>query len=246
VALIKSYLLGSAIVALSVIPSTAGVITVDQTTVLLADTQGTVVGNAATSAPGFGDSSWQATGVKSNFYITPQALFGQSVLVSDISSLTYWTDQNGSVGSNWNLYIYTAPTGSGDSASWYHSRLVGIAPDGNPGWNQQSTATLDWSDPSRNNTSYSSPITWLDIEAGSVTWPSSSNSHDYTGETVEYFSLQTDSGANSFQGLLDGLTVTLNSGATESVDYAATPEPATWSLIGIGLGMAGLLRRYRR
>jgi hypothetical protein len=242
----KSYLFLSAIIALGVIPATAStVITVFQNTTQLSDTQGTVLGNQTTSAPGFDDSSWQATGVKSNFYITPQQLFGQGILLSDLSSITYWTNQNATLGSNWNLYIYTAPTGSGDSASWYHSRLTGIAPDGSAGWDQQTTATLDWSDPSRNNTSYSSPVTWVNIEAGTVTWPSST-SHDYTGETVEYISLQTDSGASSFQGLLDGLTVTLNDGKSTSVNFQATPEPARWSLIGIGLGMAAFLKRYRR
>src|SRR5215831_18957166 len=107
----------------------------------LADTPGSVQGNSVESAPGFGDGSWAATGVKSNYYATPDQLFGHSVQVSDVLSMSYWTNQIGFLGSNWSLYIYTMPTGVGDSKSWYRSRLFAVPGDGPAGWTDWTTDT---------------------------------------------------------------------------------------------------------
>jgi len=237
-------LLSGTLVALGALPAIAGVIDVYPNTPALSDTAGSVKGMPGDSAPGFGDGSWQATGVKTNYYVTPEELFGHAILISDIASIAYWTKQDGFLGSNWNLYLYTAPTASDNSAGWYKSRLVGIAPDGPAGWNQQSTSTLNWSDPSRNDSNYSSPVTWAAIQAGSVTWPSGTP-RDYRSETVEFFSLQTDSGANSFQGLVDGLRITLTGNESAAVNFE-TPEPGSWSLFAIGAVLVCLGRRYRK
>jgi PEP-CTERM motif len=229
--------LSSLILCLWALPASAGIITVYPDTVRLGDTAGSVIGNPTESAPVFGDGSWQATGVKSNFYITPQDLFGHDVLVKDIASMSYWTNQFNSLGnSNWSLYIYTANSGAGDAAGWFRSRLFAAPGEGAPGWDQWTTASLDFVDTVRGGGSASSNLLWSSITAGSVTLMNGST-WDYSNEKIEYFSLQTDSGAKTFTGLVDGLTVNLLDGETASVNFEA-PEPGTWSLLGIGLGLA--------
>ena len=230
---------------LSVLPASAGTITVYPDTPLLGDTPGSVVGNTTESAPGFGDSSWQATGVKSNFYITPQDLFGHDVLVKDVLSMSYWTNQLNPVGnSNWSLYIYTANSGAGDASSWYRSRLFSAPGAGAPGWDEWTTASLGFVDTVRGGGAATSNLLWSSITAGTVTLMNNST-WDYSNETIKYFSLQTDSGATSFTGLLDGLTVNLQGGEMATVNFEA-PEPGTWSMFGIGLGLVALSQRYRR
>jgi hypothetical protein len=243
------WLMGAVGFALANNPAAATSLTVYPNTGDLADTQGSVIGNSTASAPGFGSSSWQATGVKSNFYVTPEDLFGHSVTVDQVASMSYWTDQFSGFESNWGLYLYTAPTASDNSASWYKSRLVATPVASGPGWVDWTTATLDFSDPSRNNGTYTTNITWADITGGPVTWTSSNTSRDYGNETVEYFSLQTNSGATSFTGLLDGLGITLTDGESSSVNFeatSATPEPATFLLIGCALAGIAVHRRRKQ
>ncbi len=236
--------LSSLIICFWALPAFAGIVTVYPDTPRLGDTPGSVIGNPTESAPGFGDGSWQASGVKSNFYITPQDLFGHDVLVKDVASMSYWTNQFNSAGnSNWNLYIYTANSGVGDASGWYRSRLFAVADTGAPGWDQWTTAGLGFVDTVRGGGSATSNLLWSSITAGSVTLMNGST-WDYSNEKIEYFSLQTDSGAKTFTGLLDGLTVNLQDGETAGVNFEA-PEPGTWSLIAIGLVLAGLVRRGR-
>jgi hypothetical protein len=215
----------------------------------LADTPGSVIGNLTNSAPGFGAGSWQATGVKSNYYVTPQALFGHSIVVGDIASISYWTDQFNYAGnSNWSLYLYTLPSGAGDETGWYRSRLVASPGAGAAGWDQWTPSNLTFSDPTRNGNAYSAGVTLAGLTSGTVTWANTSTQWNYTGETVLYIGLQTDSAVTDFTGLLDGLQVTLNGPAGESgsVNFEAAPEPATWSLTaGCLLVGIGLLRRNK-
>jgi hypothetical protein len=230
---------------LSALPASAGIINVYPDTPRLGDTPGSVIGNTTESASGFGDGSWQATGVKSNFYITPQDLFGHDVLVKDVASMSYWTNQFNSPGnSNWSLYLYTANSGLGDAAGWFRSRLFAAPGAGAPGWEQWTTATLGFVDTVRGGGSGTSNLLWSSVTAGTVTLMNGAQ-WDYSSERVEYFSLQTDSGAKTFTGLLDGLTVNLQNGETAGVNFEA-PEPGTWSVIAIGFGLIVLSGRYRR
>lgn len=249
------FLAGSFVLVVSIVPASASALLAYPDTPALSDSQGTVVGNTTESAPGFGSQSWQATGAKTNFYVTPQDLFGTSnVTVGQVASMSYWSNTTNSPGTaNWNLYIYTVPDGSSsNSQSWYKSRLIATPAAGAPGWDQWTTETgatapataIDFSDPDRNAGNYATNITWGNITSGTVTWASSGTARDYSNETVKYFSLQTDSGAHSFTGLLDGFQVSLTSGATGSVNFEAAPEPGTWALmLGAGLVGLGFVRR---
>uniref|UniRef100_Q01PF6 Ice-binding protein C-terminal domain-containing protein n=1 Tax=Solibacter usitatus (strain Ellin6076) TaxID=234267 RepID=Q01PF6_SOLUE len=229
---------------LSTFPASAGLIAVYPDTPRLGDTPGSVTGNTTESAPGFAGSSWQATGVKSNFYITPQDLFGHDVLVKDVASMSYWSNQFNSLGnSNWSLYIYTVNSGAGDASGWFRSRLFAVPGAGAPGWDQWTTSDLGFVDTVRGGGTATSDLLWSSITTGGVTLMNGS-SWDYSNEKIKYFSVQTDSGATTFTGLVDGLTVNLQDGETAGVNFEA-PEPGTWSLIAIGLVMAGLVRRGR-
>ena len=96
---------------------------------LLPNAASNVIGNTVTAAPGFGAGSWQANtttaGDKSELYIDATALFGKSITIGDIASVSYWTNTPGTESAgDWTFYMYTAPTGTNDSAgAWYHSRL---------------------------------------------------------------------------------------------------------------------------
>jgi hypothetical protein len=180
--------------------------------------------------------------VKSNYYVTPQDLFGHSVLVKDVLSMSYWTDQfNYSGSANWSLYVYTGNSGAGDVSSWYRSRLFAVPGSGPSGWDPWTTAGLGFVDTSRGGGNTTSNLHWSSITAGTVTL-NNGTSWDYSGETAKFFSLQTDSSATNFTGLVDGLTVTLAGGETASVNFEVVPEPSTWAMFAIGVGLVALGR----
>jgi len=237
-----------ALLAAAAIPAAGSEIDVYPSTPALTDTAGSVAGNTAQFAPGFNSGSWQATGVKSNFYVTPLALFGHDVLVSDVASMSYWTDQfNYSGSSNWSLYIYTLNSGAGDSSFWYRSKLFASPGAGLAGWDLWSTTStaLGFVDTDRGGGAASSSLRWSSIAAGTVTLNNGSH-WNYSGEKVEFFSLQTDSKARTFTGLVDGLTVNLTTGESGAVNFEAVPEPGTWTLLTAALGLAAVVGRKRR
>jgi hypothetical protein len=77
------------------------------------------------AAPGFGSGAWQADGTgQVEYYVTPAALFGYAIQVSDIASMSYWTNKSTDGSAvDWTAYIYTAMQASGNEGSFYHSRL---------------------------------------------------------------------------------------------------------------------------
>ena len=158
-----------------------------------------VSGNAGTSAPGFGSGAWQspANGTKSESYIPTNLLFGtRTVTVADIASVSYWTNKSGTTESvDWTFYMYTnasrlnaepyftqTPTASVTANTWHQ-------------WSSNDAANpLKFYDAARSGTfgTYTDP-TLTALQEGSVTW-GNGVSHDYSGETINFFSLQTGSG----------------------------------------------------
>jgi len=237
------------------------------------DLGSTNVVGSPNAAPGFPNSSWQADTTvastadnKSELYIPVAALFSGPVTVGDLASISYFTNKPGDAGSpDWTFLIYTAKQ-AGDS-SFYHSRLnsepyltgTSDADDPANAWHQWST---DGSDPMRFYDAnrdggvygtYTDP-TLAQLTAGPVTWNGSGEngtSHDYSGEDISYFSLQTGSAwADGFTGLLDGLQIKLTDGQVGTVNFeSATPLPsAAWGgLVLCGMiGMTGGAKRLRR
>lgn len=227
-----------------------------------------VIGNTSTSAPGFGTSSWQANatsaGAKSELYILASALFAGSVKISDIASVSYWTNKPGNSGSpDWTFYLYTAKQASGNEASWYHTRLNSEPYlTGTPSGSDPSNAWHQWSTDDASNPmrfydagrdggvygTYTDP-TLATLQGGAVTWSASGNTVDYRDEAVSLFSLQTGSAwADGFTGLVDGVTITLKDGEVARVNLEApVPEPASLLLLAtVCAGAFGTLRRRLR
>ena len=227
---------------------------------------GSVAGVQGNFAPGFDSGSWQYNqgvdlqgSAKGEIYITPSSLFSTPVTVGDISSISYWTNKPTTPNNvDWSFYIYTQPTGSGDTGTFYHSRLVSepyFSPNGGSytpnawtQWTSNPTTGLRVYDTARagNSGTYTDPFLNSAFN-GPITY-GNSTTHDYTGESVEYFSLQTGSSWSSgFTGLLDGLTITLKDGDVGIVNFEAVPETSTWfvaSLAGALLTIQ-ILRSYR-
>ena len=206
-----------------------------------------VVGNRTSFAPGFFSGSWQANGgaTKQELYLPSITLFPGfpgGVKISDIASISYWTNKAGTVANpDWYLLIYTVKTGVGDTGSFYHSRLntepaytgtpLANAPPG--AWHQWATDDaafpLKFFDTNRNGMIFGgipTDPTLATIQAGPITWgpPGLVTPTDYRPEVVLFFSLQTGSCcALGFTGMVDGLTITLKSGQVARVNLEALP-----------------------
>ena len=230
-----------------------------------AGAEGSVTGIQGLSAPGFESGSWAynqgGADPKAEVYIDPASLFNGTVTVGDIASISYFTNKPNTPGNvDWSFYIYTDKTGTGDTGSFYHSRLISepyLSPNGasyTPNawtqWDSNTTTGLRVYDTARDGGvqgTQNDPFLGNAFN-GSITYPTNGATVNYTGETVEYFSLQTGSSWSAgFPGLVDGLTITLKDGDVGIVNFEAVPEPSTWvssGLMVVALG-AFAFRRHK-
>ena len=223
-------------------------------------------------APGFDQGSFQAVGPgKSEIYIAPSQLFSSPVKISDIASISYYTNKPGDgTQVDWTFYLYTNTTGTGDTGSFYHTRLNSepyFAQATAPGntWHQWTTGvtpnqSMRFYDADRTGVfgTYNDPFL-SQLQSGPITWNSFGPSYgvagqtygptsiDYSNELIKYFSFQTGSAWSSgFNGYLDGFRVTLTNGDIGVVNFDAIPEPSTVVLIGVGLAALVQVKRRRR
>jgi hypothetical protein len=197
-------------------------------------------------AAGFVPGSWQANaavaGQKSEYYVSPQTLFGRDVTIGELSSISYFTkkDTTHTVdAADWYINIYTLPdTNLPVHGSWYGNR-IGSEPyfsenlvDPCNTWNQ-------WVTPADQNNRLRFFDSTNDQYFGSYTDGFLSDltaNPAYTNQKILKFSVQTGSGwANGFTGLVDGLKIELTGGDIGRVNFVATSfcsEPLVGDLNG--------------
>ena len=189
------------------------------------------------------------------------------IAFSDIASVSYWTNKPGNAASvDWSFYLYTALQASGNTGSFYHTRLVSEPLYNNTpaasvpanSWHQWLSGganPMEFYDSARDGgiLGTNNDPTLAVLQGGAYTWGASGTTVDYRSELINLFSLQTGSAWSAgFLGLVDGLTITLRSGEIGTVNLeaapAAVPEPESVALLGIGLMamVGGAMRRRRK
>ncbi|MBI4890527.1 MAG: hypothetical protein HY821_07865 [Acidobacteria bacterium] len=199
----------------------------------------TATGVANDSAPGFPLDSWahNGGGTKSEFYITPAALFGgRTITLGDIARISYWTKTpftHGTDPRDWYLAIYSNPyPGDVSTPSWYGVRIgsepyfsANVSDPANT-WNQWSTDGASnklrffestAGAPGANFGSYTDPD-WAAFAAGNAL----GSGVPYAGLSILTFSVQTGSAWSAgFTGQLDGLRIELTDGSVARVNFEA-------------------------
>jgi hypothetical protein len=186
---------------------------------------------SAEYATGFAPGSWQANatvaGEKSEYYVSPQMLFGRDVTIGELSDISYFTMKNTTHtedAADWYINIYTKPDSNLPvHGSWYGNR-IGSEPyfsenlvDPCNTWNQWVTEAgqnnrLRFFD-STNNYFGSYTDGFLSDLTGNPA---------YKNQQILLFSIQTGSAwANGFTGLVDGLSIRLTSANVGQVNFIA-------------------------
>lgn len=182
-----------------------------------------VAPSAAPGAPaGFGNSSFSATvidgdALESNRYksfrVSPQAIFGHSVKLGDIVSMSYYTNNIDST-IDWRYTIYTKPTGTNDFKTWCHTRVESnLNPTSVKGeWHKWSTDSMLFTINRTGALVYNS--TWNTATSG-----------EYASNEINYFDLilGANSGGGTGTSQLDGVTIKLANGEIAEIDLAKDP-----------------------
>ena len=185
-------------------------------------------------------------GSKAELYIDPTVspfdVLG-TFSVSDIESITYWTNKpDPQTAPDWYINLYTVP-GSGPNCitppTWYCNRITidpmygyNINAPANQ-WNMWSTESgpnqMTVYDSRRTNAGFYNGPTLDDIQAGPINWgdyPNSGSTEtvDYSGETIKYIVLATGNPwADTFTGMVDELIITLKNGDSLTLDLDGGP-----------------------
>lgn len=193
-----------------------------------------VVGVAGDSAPGFALGSFASDGIaKTDMYLTPESLFGRSVTIGEVASMSYWTKKGTTHTADivdWFLNIYTRPyAGDVSSPTWYGDR-IGAEPyfainlnDPANTWNQWSTGGVmnrlrffesTQGAPGATFGTYTDPD-WATLITGNAL-----SGQPYAGHAILYFSIQTGSCcAAGFTGKVDGLSILLTDGSVANINF---------------------------
>jgi hypothetical protein len=209
--------------------------TVTPTSVGVYDSNNTI-GVPGDPAPGFPRSSIASNGIgKTDAYFTPESLFGRSVTVGEVASISYWTKKDTThtvEAPDWSLIIYTKPyAGDVSAPTWYGDRY-GSEPYFSSNLIDPANTWNLWSSdgPTNEMRFFESTAGAPGATFGSYTdpnWADFSSQNALSGQPrsiqmILTLSLQTGSAwAAGFTGQIDGMTVTLTDGSVARINFEA-------------------------
>lgn len=197
-------------------------------------------------APGWSPGSFQAPGAYAKYYFTGDGLFGYDVEIGDLARVSYLTKKDTThtaEAPDWFFQMYTQPYDGSPGSSWYGNRLAS-----EPYLSENLTETAgewtQWDSDGPNN-----KLRFFDSSSGYFGGYSDgfladlTADVDYQDQEVMLFAVGLGTAwAGDFDGQIDGLRIELTNGDVANVNFVAIPEPASFSMLGLG-GLALLRRR---
>lgn len=234
-----------------------------------------VIGDAP---PGFEGGSWanDSSARYSKVYLDAATLFGRTgVTLGEIAEISYWTKKETTHVADpfdwfFQMYTHVTPgTAASNPGNWYGYRInsepyFAANIDETAGeWTQWSTGEADdpnalrffdstnrdWTEPNTYYGGYEDPL-WEDFK-----WSRSIEGDTFATEELWLIALGTGSAWNTqFNGLVDGLSISLYNNETDMLDVynvnfeaaAPVPEPSTFLLLFAGLGGLTFFARRRK
>ena len=204
-----------------------------------------VIGVQQDAAPGFPYGSFASNGAatgncasggtssKTDMYFTPLGLFGRSVTLGEIRSISYWTKKGTTHIVNpvdWYLAIYTVRY-AGQTVSFYGAR-INAEPYFSENLNDPASTWNQWTTGGPANElrfyestygyfgGYADPDWAAFVTGSSLTGTHSSTPVAYADQPILYFSIQTGSAwAAGFTGQVDGLRIDLMDGSVATINF---------------------------